>query len=197
MKTGNLTQFLFTLFGILAVFYAAIFFLIFACQGRHGENWRALLESLLHPVPVLGKARRELALSRLAAALEALLNAGVSIFGAWELAAAASGSPAIRRTVKSWRPRLETGSTPSELVSESGCFTPVFKNLYHSGEISGKLDETLKRLHAMYQEEGFRHMRLVARWSPQLAYFAFAIYIGYRIVSFYLGYFSMLNDIKF
>jgi len=40
-------------------------------------------------------------------------------------------------------------------------------------------------------------MRLVARWSPQLAYFAFAIYIGYRIVSFYLGYFSMLNDIKF
>jgi type II secretory pathway component PulF len=62
-----------------------------------------LVERTLRWVPILGKARQDLALARLAAALEALLNAGVPIIGAWELAATASGSPALRRTVLTWR----------------------------------------------------------------------------------------------
>ena len=37
-------------------------------------------------------------------------------------------------------------------------------------------------------------MRLVARWGPQIVYFAVAIYVGIRIVGFYMGYFNMLND---
>src|SRR5580658_5582772 len=82
LLTGNLAGFLIKVFGVLVPLYAVVFFLIFACQGRHGENWRALLERVLHRVPVLGTARRDLALSRLAAALEALLNAGVPILGA-------------------------------------------------------------------------------------------------------------------
>jgi protein transport protein HofC len=195
-KTGSLTQFLLTVLGVLIPLYAVIFFIIFACQGRHGENWRALLERVFHSVPVLGTARHDLALARLAAALEALLNAGVPIIGAWELAATASGSPALRRLVLGWKPLLEHGSTPAELVSASSQFPTVFANLYHTGEISGQLDETLKRMHTMYMEEGIRRMRLAARWGPQIAYFAVALYVGYRVVGFYLGYFKMIDSIK-
>ena len=195
-RTGSWARFVLTVLAVLVPLYALVFFVIFACQGRHGENWRALLERVFHPIPVLGAARRDLALSRLAAALEALLNAGVPIIGAWELAATASGSPALRRLVQTWRLRLEGGSTPSELVSESDRFPTVFNNLYHTGEISGKLDETLTRLHTLYQEEGIRRMRLAARWGPQLVYFAVAIYVGYRVIGFYTGYFKMIDDIK-
>jgi protein transport protein HofC len=195
-KTGSLVRFGLTVFGVLIPMYAVVFFMIFACQGRHGENWRALLERVFNTIPVLGTARHELALARLAAALEALLNAGVPILGAWELAATASGSPALRRLVQSWRPRLEQGSTPAELVSESSQFPSVFANLYHTGEISGQLDETLKRTHAMYLEEGIRRMRLAARWGPQIVYFAVALYVGYRVIMFYTGYFKMIDDIK-
>jgi type II secretory pathway component PulF len=194
-KTGNMTRFGLTVVGMLAPLYAGVFFIIFACQGRHGEKWRAILERIFSPVPVLGTARRDLALSRLAAALEALLNAGVPIIGAWELAATASGSPALRRTVQEWRPRLEQGSTPAELVSESGQFPSVFASLYHTGEISGQLDQTLNRLHTLFQEEGLRRMRLVSRWGPQIVYFAVAIYVAFRVIGFYMGYFKELNDV--
>jgi type II secretory pathway component PulF len=196
-KTGSLTRFVFTVLGVLIPLYAAAFFLILACQGRHGENWRAILERVFDPIPLLGTARRELALARLAAALEALLNAGVPIIGAWELAAAASGSPALRRQVLRWRPRLDSGSTPSELVSESNRFPTVFNNLYHTGEISGTLDQTLLRLQTLYQEEGTRRMRLVAQWGPRLVYFAISIYCAFRIIGFYMGYFKQIEDIKF
>ncbi len=195
-STGNWAVFIFTILAVLVPLYAAVFCLILACQGRHGENWRALLERVFDPIPVLGKARRDLALARLAVALEALLNAGVPIIGAWELAGTASGSPALRRLVQTWRPRIDKGSTPSELISESDWFPTVFNNLYHTGEISGKLDETLLRLHNLYQEEGIRRMRLAAKWGPQIIYFAVALYVGYRVVGFYMGYFKMLDDIK-
>lgn len=191
---GSLTRFILTILAVLVPLYAGVYFVILACQGRHGENWRAILERVFGFVPVLGTARQDLALARLAAALEALLNAGVPIIGAWELAATASGSPALRRLVQSWRPRLDGGSTFAELVSESDRFPTVFNNLYHTGEISGQLDQTLLRLHALYQEEGIRRMRLVARWGPQIVYFAVAIYVGFRIVTYYMGYFQMIND---
>ena len=80
--------------GLLAPIYLVTALIIYAAQSRHGETWRASMESLLATVPVLGTARHYLALSRLAAALGALLSAGVTIIEAWDLAAAASGSPA-------------------------------------------------------------------------------------------------------
>jgi type II secretory pathway component PulF len=196
LLTGNATAFFLKVFGVLVPLYALVFFVIVACQGRHGENWRALLERTLHPVPVLGTARRDLALARLAAALEALLNAGVPIIGAWELAATASGSPALRRSVMGWKPLLEHGSTPSELVSDSGQFPTVFANLYHTGEISGQLDETLKRMHTMYMEEGMRRMKMVAQWGPRLVYFGVVIFCAYRIVvGFYNADIKPLKDV--
>jgi general secretion pathway protein F/type IV pilus assembly protein PilC len=195
VQTGNVFQFVRSILMVLGPLYAAVFLFLVACQGRHGEMWRGVIETFLRPVPLLGTARRYLALARLSAALEALLNAGVSILGAWELAANASGSPAISREVRSWKVPLENGSTPSELVSGASPFPDVFRNLYHTGEISGTLDDSLKRLRDFYQQEGSRKMRLAAQWTPRLIYFGIVIYVGIRILSFYAGYFQQLNDV--
>src|SRR5260370_31379492 len=105
-RTGNLPLYLMQTFGILLPLYAVVFFIIYATQGRRGMKWRSFLERALRPIPVLGTGRHYLALARLAAALEALINAGVTIIEAWDMAAAASGSPAIQRAVADWRPAV-------------------------------------------------------------------------------------------
>ena len=175
--------------GILLPIYAVVLLILYAAQSRHGERWRGLVESLLDPVPVLGKARHYLAISRLSAALEALLRAGVTIIEAWELAAAASGSPALRRTVLSWRPQVEAGQTPAEVVNASGRFPEMFAHQYATGEISGQLDDTLHRLNQYYQEEGSRKLHLVSQWVPRAVYLLVVVLIAYHIVQFYVGYF--------
>ena len=181
----SLVRFSLILLGILVPIYAAAAFLIFAGQGRHGEKWRSVVENILRPIPLLGKARRCLALARLAAALEALLSAGVIITSAWELAVAASGSPALGRAVRGWKEKVESGATPAELIKASPEFPEMFASLYATGEISGQLDETLGRLHRHYQEEGSRKMRLIAEWSPKLIYYTVMLLIAWYIVSFY------------
>src|SRR6266516_1915866 len=69
--SGNIVAYLTKTLGVLAPLYAVTFAIVFASQGRHGESWRAFIEALTHWIPFLGPARRALALSRLAAALEA------------------------------------------------------------------------------------------------------------------------------
>ena len=191
--TGNGWLYLRQTLGVLVPIYAVVALLIYALQSRHGEAWRTWVEGLLSGVPVLGTARRYLAIARLAAALEALISAGVSIIEAWELAAAASGSPALRRTVRAWKPHLQAGQTPAEIILSSSRFPALFANQYSSGEISGKLDETLRRLHGYYQEEGSRKLHAVAKWVPVFIYLVIVAVIAYKIISFYLGYFQQIR----
>jgi type II secretory pathway component PulF len=192
--SGNLVVYLAQTVGVLIPLYVIVALMFFAAQSRHGETWRACVESFLRPIPVLGAARRYLALARLSAALEALLRSGVTIIQAWELAATACGSPALRRTVLGWRPRLDAGETPAEVVTASGKFPDIFASQYASGEISGQLDDTLGRLHKYYQEEGSRKLHAFSRWTPRALYFCIVLMIAYRIVHFYVGYFNMVKD---
>ncbi len=192
--TGNLFVYLLQTFGIFIPLYAVIFFVIVAAQGRHGESWRAFLESVLRPIPLLGSARRSLALARLAAALEALISAGVTVIEAWELAAAASGSPAMKREVASWKPALQAGQTPAEIVGTSREFPELFANLYSTGEVSGQLDDALRRLHAFYQEEAVRKLQLIVQWLPKIVYLIVALGIAWKVISFWSGYFKEISD---
>jgi type II secretory pathway component PulF len=190
--SSNWMGFVWRTFGVLIPLYVLFFAVAYAAQGRHGERWRSWVERFLRPFPVLGTARHCLALSRLAGALEALLSAGVTVIEAWELAATACGSPMMRRTVLAWRPLVDAGQTPAEVVSSSSRFPSLFANQYTSGEISGKLDDTLKRLHQYYQDEGTRKLHYLAQWTPRMIYLMVALGIGFWVVHYYMNYWNNL-----
>jgi type IV pilus assembly protein PilC len=178
------------LFGV----YVATFVLVYATQNKHSEAWRAKVEMVLRAIPLLGKARKHLAVARFSAALEALISAGVSIIEAWALAARASGSIALQRTVDSWIPALRSGKTPAELLQETRAFPDVFTSQYAAGEVSGKLDETLERLRDYYQEDGGQKVRALAQWVPIGIYLIVAICIGGFVIWFWMTYFGKVGE---
>ncbi|MBI3879290.1 MAG: type II secretion system F family protein [Verrucomicrobia bacterium] len=192
---GAVGLFIFKKLCVLLPVYFAIFFVSWLCQGTRGAPLRATLEVIFGMVPLLGTARRQFALSRLAAALEALINAGVLIIPAWTMAAAATGSPALERAVKSWQPSLQNSSTPAELLRRTHAFPEYFVSLYTSGEVSGKLDESLRRLQAHYQEEGSRKLKIFCALCAGLAYGLVALAVAWQVISFYVGYFNQISDV--
>ena len=191
--TGDWLSYLARTLGPLLPVYAGIGLIIYAAQGARGEAWRARLETILRRVPVLGTARQCLALSRLAAALEALLSAGVTVIEAWEMAATASGSPALIRAVRAWRPLVDAGQTPAEVVRDCPEFPVLFASQYATGEISGQLDDSLKRLRIYYEEEGSSKLHAVAQWTPRIVYLFVVLMIAYQIIQFYVGYFDQIR----
>ncbi|HTR42914.1 MAG TPA: type II secretion system F family protein, partial [Pseudomonadales bacterium] len=175
-----------------SILYGSVFLLIFACQGRHGEGWRSMVESIMRIIPVLRKAQQYLVLSRLASTLEALVNTDVSIIKAWPVAASASGSPYLKRLVATWASDLEHGHTPAQMVSISRYFPEMFANLYHTGEVSGKLDESLNRLQTYYREEGFLALRIFTRVLNGVVYSLVVVVVAYFFITFWLNYYKNL-----
>jgi len=192
--TGDVAAYLLKTLGVLVPLYTVVILGLIAGQGRHGEAWRSLVEVVTHPIPLLGTARRNLALARLTATLQALLGAGVNIFQSWDMAATASGSPALRRAVTGWRGQLEAGETPGDLLSRSRAFPDLFASHYRAGEVSGSLDESLQHLHHLYYEEGTRQARALARWVPRGIYFVVVLLIAWRIINFWMGYFGNIQN---
>jgi type IV pilus assembly protein PilC len=178
----------------LAAVYVATFLLIYSTQSKHSQAWRSKVEFVLNKIPVMAKARRHLAVGRFSAALEALISAGVSIIEAWQMAAKASGSVALQRTVESWVPALRAGRTPAEMLQETRKFPDIFTSQYVAGEISGKLDETLERMRDYYQEDGGQKVRLLAQWIPIGIYLLILIGGGAFVIWFWMTYFQKVSD---
>ncbi len=192
--TGNVAAYLTGVLGALIPIYLVVAGIAWLTGGTHRGRWQAATEAVLRWVPIFGKARRNLAVARLSSALEALISAGVPILQAWELAGAACGSAALGRAIERWKPLVENGVTPAEALQQSPEFPEVFVSLYHTGEVSGSLDDTLRRLQVLHQEEGSRQMRALAEWTPKLIYFGIVLLVAWQVISFWTGYFSSIGN---
>ncbi|MBT5926861.1 MAG: hypothetical protein HOH33_09595 [Verrucomicrobia bacterium] len=193
-QTGNVAAYLSSTLGILIPVYVLLFALSWAFNGTRALAWRRMIEAVLRFVPFLGAALKSLALSKFCLALESLLNAGVSVSGAWTTAAQASGSPALLAEVKSFPEAMDRGSTPSEWLETASFFPELFKMSYTNGETSGRLDENLTRLRKVYDQEGNRKLRMFSQWLPRLIYLGMVVALAYYIVSFWTGYYDGVLD---
>lgn len=194
LQGGSVFEFLLQKLLVAGPLYALVVTFIIAGQSRHGERWRALQERILHAIPILGKARRTLALARLCAAMEALVSAGMPILESWLIAANTCGSSVLKAAVHSWTPQLRAGVTPGEMLLRTPVFPNVFSSLYHTGETSGKLDDTLRRLYTMFSEEASRRLRAFAQWLPRLLMLGIMIGIAMQVMSFWMNYFNTVGN---
>ncbi len=192
---GQVGAFLLQKILILAPLYLISAFAAFLVQGNRGTGIRYILEILLSGVPIVGSARQNGAISRLCLALEALINAGTHMIQAWQLAAAASGSLRLARAVDRFVPEMEAGRTPAELVAECRLFPREFAQQYHSAEISGKLDETLMRLHRDYEEQAARQTRMAVILLGAIVFGCVILTVAFQIISFYMGYFGEIEKV--
>jgi len=102
----------------------------------------------------------------------------------------------LRRAVLAWKPQLVAGQTPSELVRVCPQFPNTFTGLYAGGEVSGKLDDALRQLHRLYNEEGSRKLHLVSKWVPQLIYLGVALIVAYIAVRGMQAYVNEINSVS-
>ena len=192
---GNILGFLVSKLLMVLPVYGIVAVASYLAQGERGEPARYVLDRILGLVPVLGSARRSMALSRLCLSLEALINAGSNVIHSWELSAAACGSPVLQRVIRRFRPLLESGSTQAEAVTLSRAFPDEFVQQIHSAEISGKMDEVLLRMHKFYEEKASRQSTTAVVLFGGLIFGIVLVTVAYQIIMFYVGYFGQINQI--
>jgi type II secretory pathway component PulF len=80
------------------------------------------------------------------------------------------------------------------MVQDTRRFPEIFASQYATGEISGKLDEVLRRLHNYYQNGASNKLHMLARWVPILVYLGVALYIAMQVLKFWSGYFQNMGN---
>ena len=192
---GAIGPFILTKIAILGPLYLAAGIIAFYSQSDRTEVVRRTLDSILNLVPVLGSARRNMALSRFCLALEALINAGVNAIHAFELSAVASGSFRIQNASRHFRDQLESGIQPSQMLDTAGIFPSEFLQQYHSAELSGRIDETLLRMHKYYEEQGARESHMAVILGGGIVFGIVVIAVAWQVIQFWMSYFNQINQV--
>ena len=153
----------------------------------------AALDILAMNLPLIGSVRRRFAAARFASVLAMLFGSGVPIGRAIELAAEASGSPALLRAVRGAPARTRKGGSISEaLAPVAPMLPPVVWDMLRTGERTGELERSLRHAANFCLEEGKTAIKQLLVVLPVVTLLIAGVVVGYFAVKFYTGYFGAL-----
>jgi type II secretory pathway component PulF len=162
--------------------------------ARRSAGGRAATDRAAMALPFIGGAVRRRAAAEYAYVLGLLYDAGLPIIEALERAAACATNGVLAAAGDRIHRRVTDGSDlAGAFTLESEVLPRLLIEAVRTGEATGKLDETLDRTARLLREEGQRRNEALLKLLPVVVYLLVAGYIGYTVVTFYLGRLSGIS----
>jgi type II secretory pathway component PulF len=137
---------------VLALFVSAAFAFTWWVRTPSGR-WR--FHGFLWRFPVVGPVVRRLSIARLCLATSSLLKSGVSVQEALLLAAPISGNALVENAVTVVQQRVVAGTRLSDAVRREKALPPLMAMLIAVGEESGTLDQMLRQVADISEQEAW------------------------------------------
>jgi type II secretory pathway component PulF len=180
-----------TLLAIYAVGFVVWFGMKALLRNAAGST---ALDAFLRRIPVVGGARRAMAMARFTKVYHTCLLAGLSMQETVESACEASHSATIRNAGKQLMQALKGGGPLGPTMISSGAFPSAFARSYATAEESGSLDRDLARWAVVYQEDAARGAKTASAAISKLVYLAVLLFVAWTIIRTYSGYFQQIED---
>lgn len=177
--------------GPLAALYC--FFLFFMASRklvRKSPRISFIFEKALWLVPVCGRIRRNLALSRFLKSLGYSLKAGLNAERALELSSDSSGAGVVQKALRGVRPGTLGEEGLTGVLSRSGLLPGMLIDIVYTGEESGSADDALVYIADELEKDASTLMDRLAIILPVAVYMGVALYIAGIIIRFYGGLYS-------
>ena len=145
----------------------------------------AAMDAFLGSLPILGKLRRNMALTRFCAVYEMQLQAAINLMDGLTSAADASGSARIRAAIRRIIPQVRDGSSVSAALGETAAFPAALRRTFRLGEDTGSLDEDLRRWADYYHKAALSALEAFGTWLARVTSIVVLGYVGYLIVTTY------------
>jgi type IV pilus assembly protein PilC len=190
-KSGNAIAIGFFL--TLLAAYAITFVLFLGIRAMlRAARTHARIDRFLGRIPLIGKARSNLAMAGFCKVHHICLLAAIPMRQTVRMAADASHSGMIIAAGNHLEQTVEQGQLLGPAMLSEPSFPKTFARSYATGEAAGTLDKDLEhwgRLFLTNAEVGARSLSTVL---PKALYFIIMIYVGWKIYGFYTGYYDGL-----
>ncbi|MEP4077459.1 type II secretion system F family protein [Haloferula sp.] len=155
----------------------------------------AAVDRLLNLLPLVGGARRNLAMARYTKVFHAGLLAGISMNETVTMASDAAHSGAIHEASKSLTAALKEGGSLGPVLISEKAFPSAFAKSFASAEESGMLDKDLQRWAKVFEDDAASSVKMLSVALPKLGYALIVVFVVWKLVSFYSGYYGSLEEI--
>lgn len=175
------------LIGILAVFLLASVW----ARSRSGKRF---LSALALKVPLVGGVLLEVETARFLSSLSALLENGLTMVPALNVAREGSGNPLVQDAAGEIAEDVRQGSSLSAAVIENGFFPVAAAHMAAVGETAGSLPSMLGQAAKMFEERGSRQINRMTTIAGPLLTLILGLVIG-GVVLTLLGAIMSVNDL--
>ena len=172
----------------------AIPLLIVAFLRREGSG--VLLDGALLRLPYIGGLMRMYATSQLTRTLATLLQGGLPLLNALEVAAASIGNRALAAAVGRATSPIREGRSLTQALESTGMVENLTLEMVKVGEQTGALGDMLNAIAEFYDEEMDTRLQTVLSLVEPLMLVCMAVLIATMLLAFYLPLFESISAIQ-
>ena len=189
----NMSEFLKSYFFALAG--GIIIFIFVMKKFYQTEKGRWIMDKMFLKAPVFGPLLKKVAVAKFTRTLGTLINSGVPIIEALNVAAGTAGNKIVEYAIRDVRTSISEGRTIAQPLMESGIFPGMVVQMISVGETTGALDAMLTKIADFYDEEVDTAVEGLTSMIEPLMITFLGGFIGGIIVAMYLPIFKMAGAV--
>ena len=183
------TNWLVMIFGLATLIYG----IRTAADTPKGKWW---VDYLKLNTPLIGTLVRQVALSRFAHHLRMMVKAGVNFVVALNVVEHVVGNQLLAKAVADAREKVIAGSSLGDALRSTGQFTPLVLQMVSTGEITGSLEETLKKVSEYYDREVPNTVKRISTAMEPIIYVVLGVVLVAVALMLYSPLMSMLGQVN-
>ena len=187
--SGGVISYLYQVSKILLPAYFLILF-IYLLRSLLLAKMKAFHDRVVLSIPFFGKFIKAVHLNEFVRALGCLSGSGLAIVQSWKIAAASCDNMTMQKHLLKGSAVIEAGGQLDEAFSRSGVLSGKMLGMITVGQRSGSINAMLEKIAIYIEKENDIMINLLLTVIPVVVYISVAAYIAYKVISFYLGYFS-------
>jgi type IV pilus assembly protein PilC len=161
-------------------------------SGR-GQQW---LDELKLKAPIVGRLWTMFSMAQLSRTLATLLQGGIPLVAALEVAQDASGNSVIAESIRGAIVQVREGKPLSDSLERTGHFPDLALEMVRVGEQTGSLPDMLNHVADFYDEDvNIRSTALLSWVEPMILIFV-AVFIAVVLISLYMPIFSLGSSVQ-
>ncbi len=188
--SGFVSQFWYAILGVIIALVVG-----FVAMRRNPKG-KAVLDSLILKIPVLGLLVQAAILERICRVLSSMLKAGVDLPQAMAVTAESSNNAVFRNGLNQIREQMMEGQGLADPLAQTGIFPGAAKQMFRVGEETGTLDTQLETAAAYYHRElEVRVKHFTSLFEPAVIIFM-GVVVGFVAVALISAMYGIYSQVK-
>jgi type IV pilus assembly protein PilC len=158
-----------------------------------GKYW---IDELKLKAPVLGRIWTMFSMAQLSRTLATLLQGGIPLVAALEVAREAGGNRVIADSIRDTIVQVREGNTLSDSLERTGHFPELALEMIRVGEQTGSLPDMLNHVADFYDEDVNIRSTALLSWVEPVILILVAIFIATILISLYMPIFSIRGSMQ-